>query len=199
MSQVYLGQIIQGGWTFSPRGFSLCAGQLLSVTQNAALFSLLGTNFGGNGIQNFGLPDLQGRAAVGTGQGSGLSNYILGEKVGTENVTLTSANLAPHTHPASFTPHASLTVADAVASQAQAAASGGSILARSHDGSTVGSAPQIYAPATTTPTTTLGGLNVAGTVAVGPNTGGPIPVSVIQPVQAVTTVIALQGVFPSRN
>ena len=71
MAEFYLGQIIQGGWNFAPRGTALCNGQLLSIQQNTALFSLLGTTFGGNGVQTFGLPNLQGRVPIHWGQGQG--------------------------------------------------------------------------------------------------------------------------------
>lgn len=81
-----------------PKGWALCAGQLLSIQQNAALFSLLGTTFGGNGTTTFGLPDLRSRVSANQGQGPGLSNYQIGQKVGTETVTLTSNQMPSHTH-----------------------------------------------------------------------------------------------------
>ncbi len=199
MSNVFIGQIIHGGWNYAPRGFALCAGQQQSIAQNSALFALLGTSFGGNGTTTFNLPDLRGRAAVNTGQGPGLSNYALGQQQGAETTTLTQNNLPQHTHPATFASTSSLNALTAKATQQEAGASAASMLARSVDtAANPVSAPAIYGPTATTGTTTVGGLNVAGTVTVGP-AGGSLPLSLIQPVLAVTVVIALQGIFPSRN
>lgn len=198
MSNVYLGQIIQGGWNYVPRGFQSCNGALLSIQQNSALFALLGTNFGGDGQTTFGVPDLQGRSMIGSGNGAGLSPYPLGQKSGAENATLTSANLPAHIHPATFTSTSSLNVAQAPSTHQQAQGNGQSVLARSIDTSTANAVPKIYAPASTTPTVTLAGLNVAGTVTVGPS-GGNSPFSILSPYQVVTVCIALEGIFPSRN
>ena len=100
MSTPFLGEIILVSFNFAPKGYLFCEGQLLPIQQYTALFSLLGTNFGGDGINNFALPDLRGRAPISSGQGPGLSNYFLGEALGVENVTLTVAELADHVHPA---------------------------------------------------------------------------------------------------
>lgn len=94
----FIGQIMLVGFNFVPRGWASCNGQLLSIAQNSALFSLLGTTYGGNGQTTFGLPDLRGRAPVHFGQGPGLSSYTQGEIGGTESVTLTMNNLPPHAH-----------------------------------------------------------------------------------------------------
>jgi microcystin-dependent protein len=94
----FVGEIIQFAGNFAPRGYALCEGQLLSISQNTALFSLLGTNYGGNGTTTFALPDLRGRTPIGIGTGPGLTTVNLGEKSGTETVTLTQAQLPTHTH-----------------------------------------------------------------------------------------------------
>ena len=94
----FLGSINTFGFNFAPRGWALCQGQLLAISQNSALFSLLGTTYGGDGRTSFGLPDLRGRASVGMGHGPGLSNYSWGERGGSETRTLTSLNLPSHTH-----------------------------------------------------------------------------------------------------
>ena len=86
------------GFNFAPQGWAFCNGQLLSISQNTALFSLLGTTYGGNGTTNFALPDLRGRAAVDFGQGPGLSNYDLGQSTGSETVTLTVGQIPAHSH-----------------------------------------------------------------------------------------------------
>ena len=93
-----LGQIILGAYTFVPEGWAVCDGSLLPLQQYQALFSLLGTTFGGNGTTNFALPDLRGRIPVGIGAGQGLTPITLGEAAGSENVTLTVNNLPPHDH-----------------------------------------------------------------------------------------------------
>lgn len=86
------------GCNFAPLGWALCNGQLLAIAQNTALFSLLGTYYGGNGTTNFGLPDLRGRALLGQGQGPGLSSYVIGEQTGSETVTLTGVQNGVHSH-----------------------------------------------------------------------------------------------------
>ncbi|TCJ12642.1 phage tail protein [Flaviaesturariibacter flavus] len=94
----YIGEIRMFAGTFAPRGWMFCTGQLLSIAQNSALFSILGTNYGGDGVSTFGLPNLAGRVPVGTGQGPGLSRKELGQMGGTESVTLLSNQMPAHTH-----------------------------------------------------------------------------------------------------
>src|ERR1700704_2340485 len=94
----FLGEITLVPYNFAPRGYAFCQGQILSISQNTALFSLLGTTYGGDGVSTFGLPDLRGRCAVSQGQGPGLSNYDLGEQTGTESVTLTTPQIPLHAH-----------------------------------------------------------------------------------------------------
>lgn len=197
MSNVFLGQIIQGGWNFPPRGFHTCDGSLLAISTNTALFSLLGTNFGGNGTTTFGLPDFRGRRMVGWGQGPGLSNYVIGQTAGTENTALTTNNLPAHTHTATFNGSTSSMNAATSKATLQTPAAG-TVLARSADTAGSGVIPAIYQPSGTATTVALGGLNVAGTVTVSP-AGSNQPFSLLDPYQVVTVVIALQGIFPSRN
>ena len=94
----FVGQIQAFGFNFAPRGWSQCNGQLLPISQYTAVFSLLGTTFGGDGRTTFGLPDLRGRSIVGMGNGPGLSNITWGERGGEENHTLTVAQMPSHTH-----------------------------------------------------------------------------------------------------
>jgi microcystin-dependent protein len=98
MSETFLGSIRLVGFNFAPVDWALCQGQLLPISQNTALFSLIGTNFGGDGVQTFALPDLRGRVAISQGQGPGLSNYAQGQAGGFETVTLNSAQVPAHTH-----------------------------------------------------------------------------------------------------
>ncbi len=195
MSSIYLGQILQGGWNFAPRGTALCNGQLLAISQNTALFSLLGTNFGGNGQTTFGLPNLQSRSMMHWGNGPGLSPVQLGESSGSENVTLLSTQMPQHTHAATFASTSTLKAASAKATLQIPAA--GSVLARGVDNSgTV--VPLIYGPSGTTTDVTLGGLNVAGTVT-NAIAGGSQPVGIRNPYLGITHAIALQGIYPSRS
>jgi microcystin-dependent protein len=98
MSDPFVGQVIAVGFNFAPVGWQLCDGSLLQIAQNPALFSLLGTTFGGDGQNSFGVPDLRGRVVVGAGQGPGLQPYVLGEIAGVESVALISNQFASHTH-----------------------------------------------------------------------------------------------------
>src|SRR5437867_1766779 len=97
-STPFLGQVMPVPYNFAPTGWAFCNGQLLSIAQNTALFSLLGTTFGGDGRTTFALPNLQGLVAIDAGQGTGLSNYDLGETGGVDSVTLSLNQLATHTH-----------------------------------------------------------------------------------------------------
>ena len=98
MSQAFLGQIQSFGFNFAPRNWALCNGQIMSIQQNTALFSLLGTFYGGNGTTTFGLPDLRGRTPLHFGTGPSLSPYVIGEVAGTESVTLLSTEMPMHNH-----------------------------------------------------------------------------------------------------
>jgi microcystin-dependent protein len=97
-AQPYIGELMIFAGNFPPRGWAQCNGQLLAISQNTALFSILGTTYGGNGTSNFALPDLRSRATIGEGQGPGLSPYTLGETAGTEIHTLTTTEMPAHTH-----------------------------------------------------------------------------------------------------
>jgi microcystin-dependent protein len=98
VDDVYLGQILTTPYTFPPKGFAFCQGQVLQISQNTALFSLLGTTYGGNGTTTFALPDLRGATALSFGQGTGLSDYEIGQAGGAETVTLSITQIPAHTH-----------------------------------------------------------------------------------------------------
>jgi microcystin-dependent protein len=196
MSGIYIGQILQGGWNFAPRGTALCNGQLLSIAQNTALFSLLGTNFGGNGTTTFGLPNLQSRSMMHWGTGPGLSTVQLGEASGAESTSLNTSQMPAHTHTATFTSTSTLK-ASSTKGTAQVPPAGG-ILAKAVDTAPGTTVPLIYLPSTATQDVTLGGLNVAGTVTNG-LAGSNAPVPTRSPYLGITHVIATQGIFPSRS
>jgi len=176
MTQPYLGEIRLFPWDWAVRGWALCQGQQLSIQQNAALFSLLGTTYGGNGVTTFALPDLRSCTAVGQGQGPGLSLMTMGERDGTETVTLNINQIPQHNHLL-------------IGSTNDAGKSGvqGSMFA--HDSAAdvdylapySGGSQQPIAP---------------GTIA---TAGGSQPHSNLQPYLAMNYSIALQGIFPSRN
>lgn len=192
--QSYLGSI--SGWApnFAPRGWAFCQGQTLAIAQYSAVFSLLGTVYGGNGQTTFGLPNLQGRVPVGAGQSPGTSQYNLGEMAGTESVTLTTAQMPAHTHTAIATATASLPASTATATSATPAAD--SVLAASNGAS--GRTPvdvKIYAPA---PGSVNVPLTSAATVSV-EAAGGSQPFSIVQPFTVINYIICMEGVFPSRN
>lgn len=98
MSEPFVGEIRMFGFNFEPQGWAFCDGRLLPISQNAALFSLLGTTYGGDGVSTFALPDLRSRVPVSLGQGEGLSSYAEGQAGGTETVTITPAQMPAHTH-----------------------------------------------------------------------------------------------------
>lgn len=99
MPTPYIGEIIMFAGNFAPVGWALCQGQLMPISDYDALYELLGTTYGGDGDTTFALPDLRGRLPVGQGHGPGLSNYVIGQQLGVEAVTLTAAQLPPHSHP----------------------------------------------------------------------------------------------------
>jgi len=180
MSEPFLGQITLFPYTFAPFGWADCQGQLLPISQNTALFSLLGTNFGGNGQTTFALPDLQGRATVGQGSLPGGSTYALGEPDGVETVTIISQTMASHGHSLSAT--TTLGTTNAPAGGILATAAKGTPLSRDKG--------NIYDPAN--PNTSL----VAASVAFA---GSGQPHNNVQPSLVLRYCIALRGVFPSRS
>jgi microcystin-dependent protein len=167
VAEPFLGSIIIFGGNFAPRGWAFCSGQILPINQNTALFSLLGTTYGGNGQTTFALPDLRGRAPLHFGQGPGLANYDLGQVGGTENVTLLAGQMPAHTHaqPA--------TAGDETTNRPNAAVPArGGVYAGAPDGS-----------------------NLAATT----SAGGGQPHANVPPYLALNYIIALEGIFPSRN
>ena len=166
---------------FAPKGWALCNGQILPIAQNQALFSLLGTTFGGNGVNTFALPNMQSRTAIGTGAGQGLPNITLGEITGTETVTLTVGNLPSHNHTATvnLTPQAS--------ENSDAAEAGGNVPGDISNG---------YATAATADTFMNPPVAVSTTVGM---SGGNQPFEILSPYLAVNYIICMQGLFPSRN
>ena len=204
----FIATIMPFAFNYAPVGWQQCAGQILPIAQNQALFSLLGTYYGGNGTQNFALPDLRGRAVVcQTGFGvmpPGVTNHSIGQPYGAEKVTMLATNLPLHTHAATasagttVTPSATL---NAVASSANTITNPtGALLA----GSKTATVAQFAPAGTTTAAMAQGAITITPgttgtpTVTVNP-TGSSTPIPVLQPYLAVTYCIAMTGYFPSRN
>ena len=178
MSTPFLAEIRITGFNFAPKGWALCNGQLLSINQNQALFALLGTTYGGNGITTFALPNLQSRVPMHWGNGAGLSQRVIGEVGGEETVTLQSSQVPYHGH--------ALTVVNSPGTTNNPS---GALLAQ---GKLASNSAQVNTFAS------AGGSQVAMAPAVG-NAGGNQPHSNLPPLECLNYVIALQGIFPSRN
>lgn len=176
MTEVFLGQIITVGFNFAPKGFAFCAGQTLPIAQNQALFSLLGTTYGGNGQTTFQLPDLRSRTPVGFGQsvdgGWNPTAYQLGETGGVENVTLLTTQLPAHNH---------------------------GLVGTSTNANSRGARDSLYGNCTIPLYADVGGPQVALSQAVLGSSGGTQPHTNLQPYLAINFCIALSGIYPSRN
>jgi len=173
VSEPFVGEIRLFAFNFAPVGWALCNGQLLSISQNAALFSLVGTYYGGDGISTFALPNLQSRVPIGQGQGPGLSPYNIGQTGGLENVTLTGNQMPTHTHSV-----------EASAVKGGLDSPAGAVPGLNNKEKDYDAAPD----GTTTMNASM--IGTAGAGQPHPN---------IQPYLAITYCIALQGIYPSRN
>jgi microcystin-dependent protein len=173
MSIPFIGQIMMFAGNFAPLGWAFCDGSLLAISQNDALFALIGTTYGGDGQTTFGLPDLRGRVPIHQGQGPGLSNYVIGQQAGTESVSLTVGQIPAHTH---------------------------LLACGSGAGNVVSPANAFFAG---DPTNNSGGFNSAGGSAMNAgvitSAGGGQPHENRMPILAVSFVIAVEGIFPSQS
>ncbi len=169
------------GFNFAPQGWAFCNGQLLQISENTALFSLLGTTYGGDGRTTFALPDLRGRVAIHQGNGPGLTPRAMGQKAGTEAVALTANTMPVHGHSAQAQMKAS-------SSDAQTDAPAGKVLAKATRGDLYGD-----------PASMADMASESVSVTVNDNAGGGLPHENMQPYQVVNFVIALQGIYPSRQ
>ncbi|MEK7322256.1 MAG: tail fiber protein [Pseudomonadota bacterium] len=191
-TEPFLGTVCAFGFNFCPRGYRPADGSLLSISQNTALFSLLGTTYGGNGTTTFGLPDLRGRALVGTGQGPGLTPVNLGEMAGAEQVTLTVNQLPPHSH--------SATTNVTVTAMARALGAAGNADNPNGNSLAMVSRQNIYSNAA--PTVNMSANAIAttanATTTIAPSGGGQ-PIENRSPYLGITYCVAVEGIFPSRN
>ena len=172
MAQPYVGEIRIFAGNFAPAGWMFCAGQLLPISENETLFQLIGTTYGGDGQSTFGLPDLSGRLPIHFGQGSGLSNYVLSQTGGVEEVTLTVNQMASHSHP--------LLATSGFGNQSSPA------------NQVTSQSPQIQLYIEDTPDANM----APGAVS---NTGGSQPHTNFMPYVCINYIISLFGIFPSPN
>lgn len=177
----FLGQIMMVGFNYAPRGWAKCEGQILPISQNQALFSLLGTTYGGDGRTTFGLPDLRGRCAIGMGQGPGLSPHPVGQMGGVEDVTLVQNQMPQHTH--------QLKVSDANGTVNDPT---GAVMAKNQ---------VTIDRQTTLPVNAF--TKSAPNAQISPETiqmaGGSQPHTNMPPYLAMNYIIALEGIYPSRG
>ncbi|WFU33487.1 tail fiber protein [Bradyrhizobium brasilense] len=176
MADPFVAEIRIFPFNFAPRGWALCNGQILPISQNTALFSLLGVTYGGNGTSNFALPNMQGNAPLAPGQGPGLSLYDLGENGGSDTVTLLQTELASHPH--------DMMAINLQADQAAPAPNRG--IARSLNGAA-------YVAGTPTPALVQMNFGMIGPA------GGGLPHNNLMPYLTLNFCISLQGVFPPRS
>jgi microcystin-dependent protein len=179
----YIGEIRLFAGNFAPQGWAFCDGSLLQISDNDALFALIGTTYGGDGQSTFAIPDLRGRVPIGFGQGAGLSDRILGEKMGQETVTLSTANVPSHSHIGRIVVNNGNATTNAPSASASIATSG------SFSGRTFlpnlsynSSVPDILLQSVTTS-----------------SVGSSIPISITKPRLGINYIISLFGIFPSQN
>jgi microcystin-dependent protein len=181
MTQPFLGQMMMFCGNFPPKGFAFCNGQLLAISQNTALFSLLGTFYGGNGTTNFALPNLQGSVPVHMGQGPGLSPYVIGQAGGTQNVTVTAAAMPLHSHIFNASTANATGPSPSGLVPAKPTAANAAAYAVSQSSPYPALAPQVMNPQSCS------------------IVGGSQPHNNMMPTLFISFVIALQGIFPARN
>jgi microcystin-dependent protein len=184
MSNAFLGQITMFGGNYAPRGTALCNGQTMSIAQNTALFSLLGTSYGGNGQTTFALPNLQSKLPIHQGQSPGLSNYTLGQTGGTPSVTLDQTTTPPHLHTFQASTSASNTTSTSIANNL---VPGTPSVANAEF---YANPPQPQQPPL---------IPHAMAAGVCSSFGGSQLHTNLMPSLCITFVIFLQGIFPSRN
>ena len=183
----FMGTVKLFAFNWEVKNWAFCDGRLMSIAQNTALFSLLGTTYGGDGHTTFALPDLRGRVAISIGQGPGLSDYVGGQVSGTENNSLFVSNLPPHNH----TGHV---VVSSTQSSASTAARGAAIATPGTSSGRDFTPTLGYTAAGVNPDTPL-----ADTTVVTNLTGSGLPVNNLQPYLAMSYQICLYGIFPSRS
>jgi len=182
-TEPFIGEIKILGFNFAPLGYLTCQGQLLSIAQNTALFALIGTIYGGDGQTTFALPDLQGRAPVGQGQGAGLPSYLIGGEAGNTSTSILTANLPAHVHPGT-----GLSVSIPIST-------GGSDTASPEGAFLCDRGVEVYSSIATAGKN-YGASTVSGNTGI---TGSSIPVGIMNPYLTINYSIATEGIFPSQG
>lgn len=207
----FIGEINYVAFNFAPRGWLPCNGQLLSINQNSAMFALLGTTYGGDGVATFALPDMRGKVPIHQGQSISGSNFTMGQTAGSESITLTTAEMPSHSHPVNATSTSTSVVAPGASATSTLKVVNAAGNTNTPEGGAIAMSPaltKIYS--STAPSvsmnqasieTTLSGINVTTTTVTtataGP-AGGSLPFSIMQPYTTVNCIIATEGIFPSR-
>ena len=191
-----IGEVRLFAGNFAPRSWAFCEGQLLAISSNTALFSILGTTYGGDGRTTFALPDLRGRVPLGPGNGPGLTSYREGQKGGAETVTLNVTQMPSHNH-ATTNQNLSITLVGNSAN-GSTADPGGKYLARSVKDEGRGNFEDIFTYSETQDNTPISGATISGQVTT-LNNGGNQSHTNMQPFLAIYYIICLQGIFPSRS
>jgi microcystin-dependent protein len=168
----FVGEIVLVSFPFAPKGWLICEGQILPIAENVALFQLVGTTYGGDGISTFGIPDLRGRVAIGQGQGPGLTNRAMGQTGGVETVALSVSQLPPHTH-----------TAMAASADAHLRSAGGAVW---------GAKQRTTLYSSANPDLAMSSSAIA-------STGGGQAHENMQPFLVLNYIIALQGIFPTQG
>jgi microcystin-dependent protein len=182
MDQPLVGVIFVHAGNYAPLNWALCWGQTIAIANNEVLYTLIGTTYGGDGVQTFNLPDLRGRIPIGQGQGPGLNSYVIGQKAGTETVSIATGQLPAHTH-----------LVNVNNAQGNATVpTSGTYLAGTYSGSGSSATPYNFYGTTPSAGATLSGATIGAA-------GGSVPTSILQPILATNYIISLYGIFPSRN
>ncbi|MEN9908532.1 MAG: hypothetical protein RLZZ540_1681 [Bacteroidota bacterium] len=175
-TEPFIGEIKILGFNFAPRGYQICSGQILSIAQNTALFSLLGTTYGGNGVQTFGLPDLKSRVPVGSGP-----SHIMGQIAGVTSTTILISNMPAHVHPAT-----GISISVPVSE-------GGADTNNPTNAFLANTSSGLYATSTNGSAAPIVASGVTGI------TGSTLPIGIENPYLTLNYSIATEGIFPSRN
>lgn len=177
-----IGYVTGFAGNFAPKNWSFCQGQIVNIASNTALFSILGTVYGGNGTTTFGLPDLRGRAIVGVGTGPGLSSYALGQMSGTETQTMNITQLPAHVHPVAI-----VAANPSTDDTGALTAASGNVYGRDAEGNT---------PYSSSPNVNMGTLTGSITMS---SVGSSQAFNILRPIMGMNQVICLRGVYPARN
>lgn len=185
----YIGIVVPFAGNFAPQNWLFCQGQLLSIAQNEALFTLLGTTYGGDGINTFALPNLCGRVAIHAGQAGGMQNYFIGQFGGSENASITVSNLPVHTH----------TLTAPIAGNPPCSDSAGTTSAPAGNYPAIVNGGTAEYSTSSSDTISMGGAAINTTVPLAPVVSGQQPIDTLSPFLAMNYIICVAGIFPPQS